>query len=294
MSNANYQIIYKDELYHFRRGGEKNGVRNYQNYDGSLTPLGRIHYGVGPARNSSGKRQDTMGEYFKLKRKKEEDARKEAENKEALARYEADTKSRSGYSPSEYIKANRPEETEAPKSSDKSEQDNIPKFVESSKSGNTNKKEYKAVKDDNPNGEKKEYKAVKDEKKYNDVDENGDTVKDKDGKPISLDTIEKFGKSGSNAAKNASSLVGHMENLAKINYKKGQKSVDLSRISEDEMRATINRLNLERQYREAISTPMDTSGYEKTKEILGIAGDVILFTAAAAGAVKTIKEIRGK
>ena len=33
-------------LMHFRTKGSKNGVRLYQNKDGSLTPLGRIHYGV--------------------------------------------------------------------------------------------------------------------------------------------------------------------------------------------------------------------------------------------------------
>lgn len=34
-------------LLHFRTKGSKNGVRLYQYEDGSLTPLGRIHYGVG-------------------------------------------------------------------------------------------------------------------------------------------------------------------------------------------------------------------------------------------------------
>ena len=48
------QKLSHSELYlaHYRRGGEKKGVRNYQYYDGSLTPLGRIHYGVGPPREA--------------------------------------------------------------------------------------------------------------------------------------------------------------------------------------------------------------------------------------------------
>ena len=37
-------------LLHFRTKGSKNGVRLYQYEDGSLTPLGRIHYGVGKGR----------------------------------------------------------------------------------------------------------------------------------------------------------------------------------------------------------------------------------------------------
>lgn len=33
--------------------GQKHGVRQYQNRDGSLTPLGRVHYGVGAARKAA-------------------------------------------------------------------------------------------------------------------------------------------------------------------------------------------------------------------------------------------------
>lgn len=37
---------------HYQVKGAKHGIRRYQNEDGSLTPLGREHYGVGPARGS--------------------------------------------------------------------------------------------------------------------------------------------------------------------------------------------------------------------------------------------------
>lgn len=39
-------------LEHFQVKGAKHGIRRYQNKDGSLTPLGRIHYGVGKARDA--------------------------------------------------------------------------------------------------------------------------------------------------------------------------------------------------------------------------------------------------
>jgi len=47
MSNT---FRWSDELYHYQVQGAKHGIRRYQNEDGSLTPLGRIHYGVGKAR----------------------------------------------------------------------------------------------------------------------------------------------------------------------------------------------------------------------------------------------------
>lgn len=48
---SNFMESYVDsDLEHYRTGGEKKGVRRFQYPDGSLTPLGRIHYGVGPPR----------------------------------------------------------------------------------------------------------------------------------------------------------------------------------------------------------------------------------------------------
>lgn len=47
------RVRYSDELYHYGVPGQKHGVRKYQNSDGSLTPLGRIHYGVGQARSAA-------------------------------------------------------------------------------------------------------------------------------------------------------------------------------------------------------------------------------------------------
>ena len=45
--------LLKQSLAHYRTPGSKNGERLYQYKDGSLTPLGRIHYGVGKARKAA-------------------------------------------------------------------------------------------------------------------------------------------------------------------------------------------------------------------------------------------------
>ena len=41
------------DVYHWGIHGQQWGKRRYQNEDGSLTPLGRVHYGVGQAREAS-------------------------------------------------------------------------------------------------------------------------------------------------------------------------------------------------------------------------------------------------
>lgn len=41
------------ELCHYQVKGAKHGVRRYQYKDGSLTPLGRQHYGIGDPRKKS-------------------------------------------------------------------------------------------------------------------------------------------------------------------------------------------------------------------------------------------------
>lgn len=48
-----YYIVYGDQLAHHGIKGQKKGLRRYQNPDGSLTPAGRIRYGVGKKRSSS-------------------------------------------------------------------------------------------------------------------------------------------------------------------------------------------------------------------------------------------------
>lgn len=49
-------------LMHYRTKGSKNGVRLYQNEDGSLTPLGREHYGIGEGRKGGESSDDSGSE----------------------------------------------------------------------------------------------------------------------------------------------------------------------------------------------------------------------------------------
>lgn len=63
---------------HSRTKGSKNGVRLYQNKDGSLTPLGREHYGIGPPRS---KVKTTLSKWAS---KRKEKAEKKAEESKPL------------------------------------------------------------------------------------------------------------------------------------------------------------------------------------------------------------------
>lgn len=52
-------------LAHHGVKGQRRGVRQYQNPDGSLTALGRIHYGVGEARKKASAAASTVGRVVK-------------------------------------------------------------------------------------------------------------------------------------------------------------------------------------------------------------------------------------
>lgn len=53
----------EEYLMHWRTRGSKNGIRRYQYEDGSLTPLGYIHYGVGQGNKKTKKAEKAKAKY---------------------------------------------------------------------------------------------------------------------------------------------------------------------------------------------------------------------------------------
>lgn len=84
------------ELYHAGIKGMKWGIRRYQNKDGSLTPLGRIRYGVGKAGEKIGDAAKAAGERHKANvASKKEEKRVEALMKKPIRKLtEAELKER--------------------------------------------------------------------------------------------------------------------------------------------------------------------------------------------------------
>lgn len=59
------KLISEEVLYHHGIKGQKHGIRNYQNLDGSLTPEGRIRYGVGEGRKDDYTLSKGLENHFK-------------------------------------------------------------------------------------------------------------------------------------------------------------------------------------------------------------------------------------
>lgn len=83
------------ELEHFGVPGQKKGVRKYQYEDGSLTPEGRVHYHVGPARKAIDAISSVIKKTAEKRRASEEEKQKtlaDQKAKEEAAKAEAEKK----------------------------------------------------------------------------------------------------------------------------------------------------------------------------------------------------------
>jgi len=93
----------------------------------------------------------------------------------------------------------------------------------------------------------------------------------------------------SNAARSASNIVGRSKNHAK---EKAAAKIDLSKMSDADLQKAINRLNMEKQYKN-LSTESVGKGREYAADILATAGDVIVIGASVASIAVAIHTIRG-
>lgn len=90
----------------------------------------------------------------------------------------------------------------------------------------------------------------------------------------------------------------HMTNeLKRINDKAikdtPKAKMDLSEMSDQEMRAQINRALLERQYNDMFAPQQVSKGREHAAQVLETAGSVLAVTSSALGIALAIKELKG-
>lgn len=95
-------------------------------------------------------------------------------------------------------------------------------------------------------------------------------------------------QSASNAAKAASSISNRGANRKQA---KAMEQMDLSKMTDKELQAAINRLNLERSYK-ALSTEHIKSGRDYVSSFLATTGDVLAIGASAASIMMMIHQLK--
>lgn len=111
--------------------------------------------------------------------------------------------------------------------------------------------------------------------------------KDYAGRPTSgRESID----SGSKAAKSSSNVI---RTFSKWKRDKAKNKIDVSKLSDKELKDYVTRKNLERQYKD-FKTEDVSSGADKVADILAVAGDVLAIAASATVIYKFVKERQKK
>lgn len=318
-----------DGLEHYNTKGSKWGNRRYQNKDGSLTPLGRIHYGVGDPRESGGR-----GGKFARKSASRED--------EVISRmkdiHERDASERDQWNRevSESVAKNVQSIMENERAR-KAEPDNLRRMREENESiakmlDGISDKDFDSVVSDMV--DKADLgKGVKAASKYIDKDSVSKAAKaaadaakngqnpdaafasamiESVGKNVRKDKVKNnSGPSGQDVAKatidfferykdlpNAlNSLGGHAGKISSLynDVKAYQrlKSVDINSMSDDDLRNAINRLTLEQNYTRLVSTNVG-AGERRVNNFINGAGASLQIGGSIVQLANAISKARKK
>lgn len=109
----------------------------------------------------------------------------------------------------------------------------------------------------------------------------------KDGKPSRAQKIGSNAKDLTREAKNLGSIISGMSDRKKP-------KTDLSGISDDELRRRINRLNMEKQYRDLSSDGSVSKGRRAFNDTMDIIGSVAAIATATAGIVTAAYAIKNR
>lgn len=93
----------------------------------------------------------------------------------------------------------------------------------------------------------------------------------------------------------SSRMTGDLKRVTEKSIKNTpKKTMDLSHMSDKEMRDQINRAFLEKQYNEMFAPQTSSKGKEMVMKTLDTAGDVLAVTGSALSIALAIKELKGK
>lgn len=95
---------------------------------------------------------------------------------------------------------------------------------------------------------------------------------------------------GSSAANNASNISRKASERKK---RKMQSEIDVTKMSDAELRQKINRMSMEDQYR-SMSTKNVRTGSDKVQDVMDVAGNVLAIAASAATIAVAIHTIRNR
>lgn len=108
--------------------------------------------------------------------------------------------------------------------------------------------------------------------------------------------VENDMRAGKRLADEGSNMTNRIKQLDNINQrhkKQNQARMNLSEMSDQELRNQINRELLERQYNDVFNPPTVSKGREYVGQMLEVAGGVLGVTSSALGIALAIKELRG-
>lgn len=150
---------------------------------------------------------------------------------------------------------------------------------------------------------KKRYARDAQEKGYGKQDEDGTyykTAGKKGGRKETLDVdadryVTEDLQRSKRVAEDSAQLAGKLKNVNDKSMKnQPRERMDLSKMSDKELRDQINRELLERQYNDVFNPPKINKGKETASKVLETAGDVLVVAGAAVGLALSLRDLIGK
>ena len=253
----------KDIQHHGIRG-QRWGVRRYQNKDGSLTPVGRRRYGVGEERRQIGSSSGSGN-----------DDEQTVEG-EGTSRYQRTQGRTHTARRSEYRETNGTRDENSRDSDSSNDRDNFWNRESNGTDSSSNRG------GSSPN-------VSRDERGSSILNNNNrNKNKNKDEKdPFSKQT-KTILDSGQKIVSNTNKLI---DKSIKKSQTKAMRKIDLSDMTDDEIRQAMNRYNLERSYKQLVTQDVG-KGKKRLQSMLETGGTALTVAVSAATLAKTVKEVR--